>query len=318
MTEVEFVKFLNEHLPGLRQSVGELIEEQGSQLFYEFGNIVKLPTRPFFKEHREAFYINLDLPCTSLAMSPRNFSCDFNALGDARKNHALALKQLSQIFSKPKAIKISNALKHVWHFGKSSFEITSFLKDQDNFSQSNAHYAKYPELWDFCTMSVDLQLFAELSDEERSQLERAYDEGAILRFGLNLSSLRKHVFDSEQAYVRLNSPEFFGRWRHEELPSDLIFWTDAHNGQLGWVQANHSFFMKREQVKALCLRRVEAAKGGAYSELSLDYENPSLCVPTKNYFQLVQNERTEGLDSLAHRLAEFWALPLESNTEFNC
>jgi hypothetical protein len=294
MTQAAFVEFLGEHgLTGVdgARTIEQLGQQYGISRWYDFIEAIYLPPSPLFSENRERYYIPIYTPTT--LVPPAEFCCDFDFTGKGFDNHQLALTRLSDLFGPPEKGIAVNTWSHTWRFERAKLMLTTFIREKT--TGYNPLYQRHPELWEKCSIRIQIDPVAPLSAEEESYL-----------LSVPLADRLEFPLQSESA--SLASPA----WRRGHLPLDrLVCWRDRLRGKLGWFLPTLVVFWDNVSCNGIKLVRLSPARGGGSATIYLLMRNPYSRQRQEVTEVVLNTDAWNGLNVAAPKLAEFWDLPLQ-------
>ncbi len=280
---------------GSEISIRDLAREYGVGRWYDFWDVIYLPRAPLFDENTGPYFIQNDI---SPLLPPTTFHCDFDCLGDGRRNHELALARLTEVLRHPpQDTSVSNTWSNTWTFGEMSLNIRTFR--QSKTSGYNSFYQRYPELWHNCRITIERGWVHPLSSGERALLT-------------SISASNSLPFPVAWAQAGLGTLLDRGLFRRAPGRPDPILWRDPESGQIGWHAGHFAAFVRGAASISLKLAQVEAYRGGGYSRLSLELHNPFSDGKQSAEIHVIRGEDTHTLDAIAAELSAFWALPLQT------
>jgi hypothetical protein len=295
MTQAAFVELLGEH--GLTGVDGARTIEQLGQLYgvsrwYDFIEAIYLPPSPLFSENRERYYIPIYTPTT--LVPPAEFCCDFDFTGKGFENHQLALTRLSDLFGPPEKGIAVNTWSHTWWFERAKLMLTTFIREKT--TGYNPLYQRHPELWEKCSIRIQIDPVALLSAEEESYL---LSVPLADRLEFPLQNLR------EQSLA-------YPAWRRGCLPTNqLVCWGDLSRARIGWYHASSAVFWEAAICSGIKLVRLSPARGSGNATVYLVMRNPFSRGREEVTEVVLRADDWNGLNVAAPKLAEFWALPLQ-------
>ena len=299
MTDAGFTRFLIDHgltVAGSADTIQDLKQRHGIRRWFNFQDVIDLPRASLFPEQTEPFFFLWDRNCL---LPPTELECDFDYYRNEAQTHACALDRLTALFGAPEKGSSTNTLEETWKFERMSLRIRTFLPERT--PARSPLYQKYPQLWNFCRISIELNWVQPLTQTDANVLD-------------SLGQRDVHPIDRFFA-PRLES---LGRWERglfrltaggNSLRHDAPFlW--KHAGFIGWSAQPWSAFFERSRSIGLTLEQVEAARSAGYSRLILKVQNPFTLKPETDQTVLLAGPDTHTLDTAAPAVAAFWELPL--------
>ena len=296
MTQADLLQFLGERgltaVDGTR-TIDQLMVQYGVSRWFGFIDVVYLPSSPLFPENRERYYVPCHTPTTFVP--PAEFCCDFDFTGKAFENHQLAFKRFSELFGTPEKGVAVNTWSHSWRFERANLGLTTFIREKTG--GNNPLYKRYPELWEKCSIRIQIDPVTLLSEEERSYL-LSFAVGDRLEFPMQKEWGRSLAFPA---------------WRRGHLPTDkLVCWRDRMNGRLGWYLRTFAAFWDAAFCKGIKLTRVFPARGAGMARIDLVMRNRFSRGHEEVAELVLRDDKPNGLDVSAQKLSEFWDLPLRT------
>ena len=264
MTDGDFTRFLVERgleAAGSGETIDGLGRRFGVRSWFGFSDVIELPPASLFPEQAEPFFIRTERSCL---LPPSEFECDFDYHRDAFLTYHRALDRLTGLFGEGSKGAAVNTLSNTWTFERISLTIRTFL--QEKTTGRNPLYAKYPELWNFCRISIDRNWVRPLSQPEAESLNSLNSADTLPVDYFDLAHLRR-LSMWERGLFRLAGD---GAALYQRASSFL--W--KHKNDFGWCAGPWSGIFPRDRSMKLRLDRAEAARSAGYSRLSLHTERP--------------------------------------------
>jgi hypothetical protein len=295
MRQSDFVQFLNARgltaADGTR-TINELARQHGVGRWFEFIDVVYLPSSPLFLENREPYYVRCHTPTT--LVPPAEFCCDFDFTGEGFRNHQIALGRFSEVFGTPEKGVAVNTWSHAWRFGRASLSLLTFIRGET--TGGSPLYKKYPELWEKCQIQIRVDPVRPASIKEETFLNSIASEDQL-------------QFPGQDEW---NLSSAFPAWRRGSFPTDrFVCWRDSRRGQLGWYLTTAAAFWEKRFCTTLKLVRLLPARGRGRSAIYLVMRNPFSLQQEEVAEAFLWGKEPNSLDPAAKRLAEFWDLPLQ-------
>jgi hypothetical protein len=301
LTDGDFTRFLVERglaAAGSSETIDDLRRRFGVRSWFGFSDVIELPPASLFPEQAGPFFIRTERSCL---LPPSEFECDFDYDRDAFLTYHRALDRLTGLFGEGAKGAALNTLSNTWTFERISLTIRTFL--QEKTIGHNPLYAKHPELWNFCRISIDRNWVRPLSQSEAEWLNSLDSANSLPMDYFDLAHLRR-LSMWERGLFRLA-----GDRASLYQGSSPFLW--KHKNHFGWCAGPWSAIFPRDPSMKLRLDRAQAAKSAGYSRLSLilnDAFSPGRePVPTT----VLSGNDPHTLDDAAKGVSRFWELPLD-------
>jgi hypothetical protein len=264
----------------------DLEKRYGRTRWFDFLDIVRLPPAALFPELTEPFFFVTHPTCL---LPPTDLECDFNYHRNAERTYACALERLTGLFGAPRPTATSNTLSATWNFERMSLSILTFLRDKT--SGRSPLYARHPELWDFCRISVHLNWVQPLRD-------LPFVSSETLPVAHELWPARRQLMPWDR-----------GLLGQDCLDSENFCWKRA--SLIGWRARQLAATFAWDRCDVLQLERAVPARSTGHSRLSLTLRNPFSLQQEPVNTLLLTGKDTGSLDAVAAEVADFWELPLK-------
>jgi hypothetical protein len=297
MTDLDFTRFLTGHgltVAGSMETIQDLKLRYGVRRWFDFLDVIDLPPASLFPEQTERFFLRMYGTCL---LPPSELECDFDYYRDGPRTHACARERLTALFGVPEKGAAVNTLSETWKFERMSLRILTFLREKTR--PGSPLYARHPELWNFCRISIDRNWVRPATKEDGEALD-SLDANQTLPIELGHWRKMEPLSPWERGLFRLSAgggPDAPFLWR--QRPS------------VGWRAAPWSAIFERRLCTELTLDQVEAARGPAYSRLILTLRNPFSFEQEPVETVLLTGADMHTLDLVAPEVSAFWGLPIK-------
>lgn len=263
VTDHDFTRFLAGHglaAAGSTETIEDLRRRYGIRRWFQFQDVIDLPPASLFPEQTETFFVLANRTCL---LPPSEFECDFDYHRDGPRTHACALERLTALFGTPEKGVAVNTLCETWKFERMSLRIRTFLPRKTG--ARSPLYEKYPQLWEFCRISIDRNWVRPLTEADACALH-SLGPNQILPFDPAFRPEIEYLTIWERGLFRLAEDGTI-------LRSDAPFlWKQDAN--IGWSAGPWSAIFEQRLCLSLLLEQVAPARGRGYSRLLLKLHNP--------------------------------------------
>jgi hypothetical protein len=297
VTDIDFTRFLVDRglaAAGSDDTIQDLKQRYGMRRWFNFSDVIDLPRASLFPEQTEAFFVPADKTC--LVPSSR-FECDFDYHRNGPRTHAVALERFTSLFGAPEPGISVNTLCATWTFERMSLRILTFLREKT--TPGSPLYAKNPELWEFCRISIDRNWVRPLAESEGSMLD-SFGPSDVLPLDRAFLPSPRLPYPWDRGLLRLA--------RTSKRDAAPFLW--KHDGNIGWRAEPWAAFFERSQCSSLELSRVEPGRSPGYSQLELKLRNPFSLEHEPVSTVVLRGKSEDTLDQVAADVSEFWGLPL--------
>ncbi|MBK8170971.1 MAG: hypothetical protein IPK60_11595 [Sandaracinaceae bacterium] len=290
MNDERVIAWLREHKIGSTRTIRSLREEFGLSRWYEWKDVIYLPTLPLFEEHRERMWIE-NWPAGE-ALPPTEFRTELGFLPSGRENHELAVRRMTEMLGKGMSFEYGQ--RHRWDFG--SYEITlNTLRRQKGGPRPLMDAQR--ELYDKTNISIR-------GTWERSwpehDMRATLDHARILRIELGANMKRKRGSLHFEFKLTSQPPR--------ASANSLLLWDDTATGFIGFMGDGPCWRIPKSVKIELTLDRTRRERSEASSKLGFGCKDAAgshvLC-------DMLSASDEDGLDAAAAQVADFWQVPLQ-------
>jgi hypothetical protein len=306
VTSRDFTRFLASHglaAAGSTETIEDLRRRYGTRRWFGFQDVIDLPPASLFPEQTETFFILANRTCL---LPPTEFECDFDYLRNGPRTHACALERLTALFGTPESGLAVNTLCETWTFERMSLRIRTFLPEKTG--ARSPLYDKYPQLWQFCRISIDCNWVRPMVEAEAGALQ-SLAPNQILPVDRAFRPDVEHPTMWERGLFRLA-----GESAIFQSQTPFLWKQGIH---IGWSAGPWSAIFERGLCLSLTLEQVAPARGGGYSRLVLNLHNPFSLEREPVDTVLLAGQDMHTLDRVSPEVSQFWELPLITEESWN-